>query len=405
MIRRLRLRFICVNMAIVLVMLGAMFATAYVRTRQDVARRSMDFLRLAAVSPSLAERRAEEGVSHPPYLLLEISGEGEITVLSSLGVSAEDQDQLRELADRVAGETAAEGVLEDENLRYCSRRVQDVRRLALGDLSGERWAMEGMLQNFLLIAVLGVGGFLLVSVLLARWAVGPVERAWRGQRQFVADASHELKTPLTVILANGEMLQSSRDLGEQNRQRVENITAESRRMRDLVESLLELARADSGIPKAELVSLDLSALVERTLLPFEAVFFESGHPFRWEILPGLWVKGAPRRLGQLAEILLDNANKYAEAGGAVEAGLRREDKGHCLLWVRSRGPAIPGKERERIFHRFYRGDAVRPASGSYGLGLSIARAVVEEHRGRIWAESGAGDNTFFVRLPLERKQR
>ena len=406
MIRRLRLRFVCVNMAIVLVMLSAMFAMAYVLTQQDVARRSREFLRMAAVSPVLAERRAEAGTPHPPYLLLEIDSTGTVTVLTSNGVSVETPEELQALAERVLGEERTEGVLEEENLRYCGCTIpKGIRRVAVGDISGERWTMEGMVRNFVFIAFLSLGIFFFISILLARWATGPVERAWRGQRQFVADASHELKTPLTVILANGELLQSSGNLGEQNRQRVENITAESRQMRTLVERLLELARADSGIPREELEPLAFSALVERILLSFEAVFFESGHPLHWEIQPELWVRGCARRLGQVVEILLDNANKYAAPGGRVEVGLRREEKSRCLLWVRSQGDAIPREELERIFRRFYRADEARSAGGSYGLGLSIASAVVAEHRGRIWAESGAGGNVFYVRLPLDKQRR
>ena len=117
MIRRLRLRFVCVNMAIVLVMLSAMFAMAYVLTQQDVARRSREFLRMAAVSPVLAERRAEAGTPHPPYLLLEIDSTGTVTVLTSNGVSVETPEELQALAERVLGEKRTEGVLEEENLR------------------------------------------------------------------------------------------------------------------------------------------------------------------------------------------------------------------------------------------------------------------------------------------------
>ncbi len=403
MIRRLRVRFVCVNMAIVLVMLCAMFATVYALTQKDVENRSRDFLRAAVEDPDRAEHWAERDAPHPPYLLLEVDQAGEVSVLFSGGLSVEGQEEMETLAARTEGQT--EGVLRDMHLRFSSRQSPEGRRLAVGDISGEQWAMEGMLRNFSLIALLGLGGFLLISILLARWAVGPVEEAWRSQRQFVADASHELKTPLTVILANAEMLQGSGAVEDRDRQRAENITAESRRMRSLVESLLELARADSGILREEPVSLDLSALTERTLLPFEAVFFESGHPFRWQVEPGLWIRGSAVRLGQVVEILLDNANKYAAPGGAVTLELRREDKRRCLLRVCSQGAAIPNGELERIFLRFYRADAARSASGSYGLGLSIARSVAAEHRGRIWAESNEEGNVFCVRLPLERRPR
>ena len=258
------------------------------------------------------------------------------------------------------------------------------------------------MQNCILIACVSLVVFFFISVFLAWWTVRPVEEAWKGQRQFVADASHELKTPLTVILANADMLQGSVGLTGQTRQRVENIAAESHQMRGLVESLLELARADSGIPREQMSAMDFSAMTERALLTFEAVFFENGHPLTGTITPDLWVLGSSRHLSQVVDILLDNANKYAAPGGTVEVGLRQEDKGRCLLWVRSQGPAIAEEDLERIFRRFYRTDTARSSSGSYGLGLSIADGIVREHKGKIWAESGREGNTFYVRLPLER---
>lgn len=398
MIRRLRMKFVCINMAIVLVMLCAMFLTVYFMTRQNLERRGVDFLKTAAEDPSLLQTSAEE-LLHPPYLVLEVGRDGAVRILTAGGMQIEDPGQLAEAAE-TAGKTT--GVLQEYHLRYYRTATPEARRLVFTDMSGERWAMEGMVETSILIGCVSLVVFFFISVFLAWWAVRPVEEAWKGQRQFVADASHELKTPLTVILANADMLQGSGGLTGQTRQRVENIAAESHQMRGLVESLLELARTDSGIPKEQMSPLDFSALTERALLPFEAVFFENGHLLQTKITPDLWVTGSRRHLSQVVEILLDNANKYAAPKGTVEVGLRREDKGRCLLWVRSQGPAIPEGELERIFRRFYRTDTARSASGSYGLGLSIADGIVREHKGKIWAESGEEGNTFFVRLPLDR---
>ena len=401
MIRRLRIKFVCINMAIVLVMLCAMFLTVYLLTQKNMERRSVDFLKTAAEDPSLLQTSAEEPL-HPPYLVLEVEGDGQIRILAVGGMQIEDPGQLAEATEAAESAKKPTGILQEYHLRYYRTATPEARRLVFTDMSGERWAMEGMVENSILIGGVSLVAFFFISVFLAWWAVRPVEEAWKGQRQFVADASHELKTPLTVILANADMLQDSAGLTGQTRQRVENIAAESHQMRGLVESLLELARTDSGIPREQMASLDFSALTERALLPFEAVFFENGHLLTGEITPDLWVVGSRRHLSQVVEILLDNANKYAAPNGAVEVGLQREDKGRCLLWVRSQGPAISEGDLERIFRRFYRTDTARSASGSYGLGLSIADGIVREHKGKIWAESGEEGNTFFVRLPLDR---
>ena len=248
------------------------------------------------------------------------------------------------------------------------------------------------------IGVLGFAVFLGLSFLLARWAVKPVETAWNQQRQFVADASHELKTPLTVILTNAELLQEP-EYDEQARSRfVDSIMTMSHQMRGLVESLLELARVDNGGQNLVFSRLNFSELVSDALLPFEPVYFEKGLTLDNGVEEKLFVKGSQQHLKQVADILLDNASKYASADSTVRVILRRQGS-HCLLSVASAGDAISREDLKNIFKRFYRMDKARSMNHSYGLGLSIADSIVSKHGGKIWAESADGVNTFFVQLP------
>ena len=175
----------------------------------------------------------------------------------------------------------------------------------------------------------------------------------------------------------------------------------SRQMRCLVERLLELARSDSGQGAAAFESVDLSAVVENALLPFEPLFFEKGLELASQIEPGITVWGSPEQLGQAADILLDNAQKYSAAGGRVEAQLRRVGKRRCRLCVSSPGNTLSKAECQDIFKRFYRADKARSRDGSFGLGLSIAQSIAERHSGRIWAEGSHGVNTFYIELPTK----
>ena len=170
-------------------------------------------------------------------------------------------------------------------------------------------------------------------------------------------------------------------------------------MRGLVEGLLELARVDNGAVKANFISLDLSTLAEEEMLPFEPLFFEKGLTLTTELIGSIRVRGSAAHLRQVLGILLDNAMKYASPGGEVVVRLTKHGV-HALLSVASPGAEISQQDLQNIFKRFYRVDKVRSRDGSYGLGLSIAQSIVEEHRGRIWAESRGGVNTFFVQLPL-----
>ena len=239
--------------------------------------------------------------------------------------------------------------------------------------------------------------FFVISLFLAKWMVKPVDRAWTQQKQFISDASHELKTPLAVIMANAELMQSTANTAEKDRY-CGNIFQMSVRMRELVEGMLDLSRVDNGQVKSTFKKLDLSGLVEEALLPFEPMFFENGLHLQSSVGQGITVNGNDRYLSQVVHILLDNALKYS-APGIVELQLQRYGRTQALLTVSNPGNPIAPEDQERIFDRFYRQDEARTASGSFGLGLAIAKSLVTEHGGRIWVDSNKTGNCFCVLLP------
>ena len=236
--------------------------------------------------------------------------------------------------------------------------------------------MRSLTNTCVIIGVLSFAVFLGLSFLLARWAVKPVETAWNQQRQFVADASHELKTPLTVILTNAELLQEP-EYDEQARSRfVDSIMTMSHQMRGLVESLLELARVDNGGQNMVFSRLNFSELVSDALLPFEPVYFEKGLTLESNVEENLFVKGSQQHLKQVADILLDNASKYASPIPRCGSFSGGRGATACSPW---QAPGTPYPERgpeEHFFKRFYRMDKARSMNHSYGLGLSVADSVV-----------------------------
>ena len=165
-----------------------------------------------------------------------------------------------------------------------------------------------------------------------------------------------------------------------------------------MESLLDLARADNGAARMDFSDLDYSQLVTSAVLPFEAVLFEAHLTLTTDIREGIRLKGSSDHLRQVVEILLDNARKYSFPQTQVTVTLTRTGQ-TCLLRVTNRGETISPEDLTNIFKRFYRVDTARTGSGSYGLGLSIAESIVQAHKGKIWAESREGTNTFLVQLP------
>lgn len=403
MLKRLRLKFIAINMTIVTLMLGVIFGLSYHFTRQELENRSLDMMRTIAADPFHTGRPGDsaDGQLQLPYFTVLLSGSGDIITVGGGYYDLSDEGHLRSLVAQAQSAALPTGVLEEYGLRFLRLTMRQQGCIVFADISSEQATLSGLARTHLFLGAAAFVVFLLISVLLSRWAVKPVEKAWQQQKQFVADASHELKTPLTVITANAELLQEQGYTPQERARFSAGILTMSQQMRSLVEQLLELARADSGQSARPLAPVALSTLAEQALLPFEPLFFERALTLERDIAPDLTVSGDEDELAHMLAILLDNAGKYADCPGFVRVTLERRGRRTCRLTVANTGAAIPKEECAHIFKRFYRADSARHRDGSFGLGLPIAEAIVKRHHGRIWAESEGGWNRFCVELPLK----
>lgn len=332
-------------------------------------------------------------------LLDEDGGPAQVTGGNNVEVS----DQV--VAQAVAAATEESGAISGLNPRYLqdTDRGGENSRIAFADMGWETDSLWPLIRSSLLVGALALGGFFVISLMLSGLALKPAEEAWEQQRRFVADASHERKTPLTVILTNtGILLAHSGDTIAQQQKWVEYIRDEAQRMRALVEDLLFLAKSDAGKETSPVTApVDVSELTWSALLPFEPVAFEQGVEMESEIADQLTVQGNADQLRRLVAILLDNAVKYAGNDGRVKLVLSRPERGGVCLTVHNTGPAIPPEHLPHLFERFYRADDSRArTSGGYGLGLAIAKRIVDGHGGSITVSSREDASTdFTVRLP------
>ena len=388
MIRSLRRKFIAMTMAIFTALLCVIFGLVIHFTGQTLQADSIRALRQAAqesIQPGVP------GQLRQPCFLVRVTPWSQ-TVQNNGGFDLSDTQMLADIMSQAAASEEELGVLEEYDLRFYRIQRPGELTLVFMDISGEKAALGNLTWTCVGIGMLSAALFWGVSILLARWAVRPVERAWAEQRQFVADASHELKTPLTVILTNAELMQT-----EPDPQYARSVLTMATRMRALVESLLELARVDNGAVRAAFEDTDLSGLVEEELLPFEPVYFERGLELDYSVESDLHIVGSPRHLRQVVSILLDNAANHTPEGSTVRLHLHRQG-GTALLTVTNPGD-LSREDCRNIFLRFYRVDAAR-SGGGYGLGLPIAQGIVHSHGGKIWAESRDGTVTLTVQLPL-----
>ena len=350
-----------------------------------------------------------------PMAVCHLDDDGTLALLPRYTTASVSPDLLAQALEEALASRESSGYLPDVSLFFSYRTSPAGLFIAFADQSAAS-SWQGLAITLAGVGVVALLGFLAVSVLFARWALRPVERAWSQQQQFIADASHELKTPLTVILANLAIVRGhgSEPVASQA-QWLESTETEARRMQGLVGDMLDLARTpDPTVLRASFAPVDLSDLAEGEALQFESVAFDREVTIDCHLEPSVRVEGDAARLQRLVGALIDNACKYAAPRTAVDVRVAGEGR-EAVLSVANHGALIAPEDLAHVFDRFFRADKARTraladegasASGGYGLGLAIAQGIAHEHGGAITAASApeapgspSGVTTFTVRLP------
>lgn len=434
MLKKLRIKFVAIIMAIVAVVLLAVFSTicvvsyqqavseVYVALNAAIDHDSMpkkeplaatlppeDAFSEGDLAPS-SERSESEG-DRPfeiggkgggkqfiPVAVYEIGADGSLTAVSDVATASIADDVLKDAAKMADGLADGSGLVETLGLYYVKHTNDTGTFIAFADQA----SAQGWQSLALTLAAVGVGAllvFLVISLLFSNWALHPVAESWRKQQQFVADASHELKTPLTVMLANTSILlkHPEKTVACQSNW-VESIETEATNMQRLVGDMLLLATPDrtKHVQTQMFAPVNLSDMVERNLLQFESLAFERAIEVDSDIEDDICIEGSAPRLERLVSTLLDNAYKYAGEHGRIGVTLKQASR-RIELVIFNSGDVIPPEDLPYIFDRFYRVDKARERSvGGYGLGLAIAREVAEEHGGTIGVRSSMAEGTVFT---------
>ena len=400
MIKKLRIKFICVIMSITMVFLGGILGVVIHFTGRSMEIQSINMMRTIARTPfqkGIPGKPVDDEV-RLPFFTVQVSITGEFISVRGDYFDLSNQVFLQQIVDTVLLSNQETGKLSDHDLRYLKASTPRGITIVFSDTTTEAATLKHLLYSCLTVFFMAATAFLGISILLSRWVIQPVETAWNQQRQFLADASHELKTPLSVIMANAELMQNEDTCEDARRKYAGNILSVTYQMRTLVENMLEMARIDNGTVKIRFSELDFSQLVNDAVLSFQLLYAENGLTLQGSVPEGIILNGSEQHLYQVMDVLLDNALKYSAPDAAVKVDLACCGR-TCVLSVTSPGEPISREDLKNIFKRFYRADKARAMNGSYGLGLSIAESIVESHGGKIWAESGEFCNQFFVQLP------
>ncbi|GFI55919.1 alkaline phosphatase synthesis sensor protein PhoR [Clostridiales bacterium] len=325
------------------------------------------------------------------FYTVAVSYDGDIIEIKNEPPTVHTDDELEKLAQSIIKNNKAAGTV--NNLAFYKTDKGGYTLVTFMDNTVVNESAMTLFRYTLIFGGVALILFFFLSVFLARKIVNPLAESYQKQKQFISDAGHELKTPVSVVSANAELL--FREIGDN--QWLQNIQYENQRMGMLVGQLLDLARTENVTSQME--HIDFSRLVTGEALPFESVAFEKGLVLNSNIASDIGVEGNGTQLKQIVSILLDNAICHSREQGEVCLSLKKEH-GFAKLSVINKGDEIPVEQREQIFERFYRVDAVRNGEDKhYGLGLAIAKAIVTSHKGRIEVLCYNGLVEFRVQIP------
>ena len=398
MIKRLQKRFIAIMIVISAILLGILFVSIPTLESSLARNNASNALNVILDKPEEI-LSPKDNPSSRAYSAFYVNHLGTITRYYSMRYNRNQLERIyREILQDYYGES--DFMLEQSHLYYSLTTTATGTWYAIADSTEDELYTDSLFRTCMIMYVISLVVTSILIILLSKWIIKPTEFAWEQQKQFIADASHELKTPLTVILTNAELLNKQDSSSGSQKKYVSNILTESQQMKNLITHLLDLARIDRGIPKENFMPVNMTSLVNDESLVMEVELYERGHILETKADDGLYVKGDLTRLREVIDVLLDNAGKYALEGSKIEMKLTKQYSSYALLTVSNKGDKLSDKELRDIFTRFYRSDLSRSLNGSYGLGLSIAKEIIDQHSGSIWAESADDVITFKIRLPL-----
>lgn len=327
------------------------------------------------------------------YFSVYVESESGNTQVDLSRIAAVSEETALEYAENAADSGKKNGFV--NNYRFSVRVEREGTRITFID-SGRK--IDALVGFALSSAVMGAAGYILILIAIVFCSakiIKPVKESYSKQKQFITDAGHELKTPLTVINAHLDLLEMEKGEDDSTRE----IRRQSARLKSLTNSLIYLAKMEEGSNKSAAVSVDFSQLVSEAVNSFSVPFEISGKRLRKECVDNVHITGNADALFRLASILLDNALKYSSPESETVLSLRNDHNTVILTVTNETAVSISSEEASLLFERFFRQDNSRnSATGGHGIGLSIAKAIVEAHNGKIRAE--AKDNKFTLTAEL-----
>ena len=428
MFKSLRNRLLLMNMSFITILLLAAFSIIYLMTWNQVQgsinmelQKNIEFRTDKHPIPPDSEPSSEvlpadksnflpEFMAPPDMRSLSFSlvtdETGRITLINSF--FTEDETFFLEALEKAetVGKTTGKFKLDGSKWAFLIILHDKNTIISFVDSTERQALLDRLLITFIIVLIASFLLIFVISFVLTQRSIKPIWESFLKQKQFIADASHELKTPLAVIGTNVDLLlRQTEKQDNENRKWLKYIKSEVKRMSGLVKDLLYLIRIEDSPESLHLsVPYNLSEQIEGLVLGMEGFIFEKDLQLEHDVEQNLMISGIKEQLSQVVITLLDNAIKYSEKDTVITLRIQRQGQ-KIHITVSNTGAGISQEDLPHIFDRFYRGDKSRNRNlNSFGLGLSIAKAIVEKHQGTIGCSNAPGELTIFtVKLPLYKK--
>lgn len=401
MFEKLKRKFMLVIMTVITTSFILIFASIYIITYRTNEKEMNMNLHAALNAPKIPSHEA-------PFMAgmirVEVDSKNSIVNIYSLLEFEKEEIQDSILSIINSEELFGKININNNSYGYLKEVNQLGMKIVLLDRQQQINVLNNLLKIFLMVGIMSLSLIYLVSLYLTNRIVKPIKESYNKQKQFIGDASHELKTPLAIIKTNLSVILENKNESIRSQMKWLNyINDQSDRMSKLIDEMLTLAKVDDMKEIVEIERFDLSDLLNNILLTCEAYIFENNINLNSDIKEEIFIKGDKENLKRTIIIILDNAIKYTNKNGSIFVNLK-EEKNKVKLEIKNTGEGIKKEHLEKIFERFYRIDESRVReSGGYGLGLSIAKSIVDYHKGRIYAQSNLGkDTTFIIELNKEK---
>ena len=315
----------------------------------------------------------------------DITEDGLVQNIDTSRIIAVDSDDAEEYIQKALASNKEKGFIND--FRFVKVDSDDGMRIIFLDCGRRLEAFHRFMLTSILIGVAGCVIVFLVFLFAAGRIIRPISESYEKQKRFITDAGHEIKTPLTIIAANVDLLQE--DIGEN--ESLNDIADQTERLAELTKDLVYLSKMEEPDRQLVKVGFPVSDLITETAASFQAVAQAQKKEYQITVAPSLTMDGAPEEIRRLTSILIENAMKYSPEGGTVKVDLEVQKKNIVLSVFNTTNEPMAQQDLSRLFERFYRMDVSRNSeTGGHGIGLSIAKAITENHGGRITASTSGG---------------